>query len=218
MNRLELRLAVREDLQDEKTPYLWSDASINRWINEAQSEACRRSRLLVDSTSPMCTLVFNAGEALLKLNPSILFVKRAIVASDSRQLGKAMVRDLDSERPGWEDETGSPSAWVPDFQAGQIRLDRIPEEETTVRLTVIRAPKPLADDDAEPEIPERYHENMLHWVRFRAYSKQDADTMSDEAANKALALFEMEFGKRSSAIEETWNSANYDFSEYQGAF
>jgi hypothetical protein len=50
MNLKELRLAAREDLDDTAKPYLWSDAFLNNGANEAENEAARRARLIVDSS------------------------------------------------------------------------------------------------------------------------------------------------------------------------
>jgi hypothetical protein len=45
---------------------------------------------------------------------------------------------------------------------------------------------------------------LRHWIAYRAYLKPDEDTYRPDKAKEAMALFEQEFGPKSSAIDEAW--------------
>ena len=116
MNLKELRLAARIDLDDREAPYLWSDAELNDYANRAQNEACRRARLIQDSTTDAVTLLtLVAGEPTVDLDPRILFIRRAKLAGRTQPLGRISYKELDRRAGDWESETGEPRAYVPDF-------------------------------------------------------------------------------------------------------
>ena len=51
MNLAALIAQFRADADDSVSPYLWPDASVKRWLNEAVAEAALRARLLHESSS-----------------------------------------------------------------------------------------------------------------------------------------------------------------------
>jgi hypothetical protein len=56
-------------------------------------------------------------------------------------------------------------------------------------------------------------------VRYCAHSRTDTEDVYDlKKAQEQLALFEQEFGKRSSAIDETWIEREQQYDEYDGTF
>ena len=93
----ELICACRTDrLDDTVETYHWSKAELTRFLNDAQDEACRRARLLTDSSTPeICRIAVIAGTALYTLDPRIIFVRRAKLALRSKPLGFASYLDLD---------------------------------------------------------------------------------------------------------------------------
>ena len=74
----------------------------------------------------------------------------------------------------------------------------------------------MVDDQDIPEIFDRYHRSLRYWMMYRAYSKQDSQANDPKKAADALTLFEQEFGKKSSAIDETW--IEREQSEQDGTF
>jgi len=69
-----------------------------------------------------------------------------------------------------------------------------------------------------PEIAPRYHHGIVQWMLWRAFGKQDAQTNDPDRAAKALAAFEAEFGKKSSAIDETYINEQQLYDDYDGVF
>lgn len=217
----ELISACRTDrLDDAEVPYEWSDAEITRWLNDAQDEACRRARLLVDSSTPsICSIPVVAGTALYLLDPRVMFVRRASLASRGKALGFASYLDLDAECSGWEDREGTVELLVTDFETGKLRTYRIPTADDTMRLTVVRtAVYRMEQNSDEPEIAPRFHYALIEWASYRAFSKQDADTLDPEKAGRALAEFEREFGPKSPAIDEIYQAMRQPFDGLDGRF
>lgn len=76
----------------------------------------------------------------------------------------------------------------------------------------------LGGSTVNPEIPARYHPGLVHWMLARAFGKQDSETNDPEKAKQALAEFEVEFGKKSSAIDEKYIEDQYGYDGYDGVF
>lgn len=221
MKRGKLRELSRELLGDTKLPYLWSDIELNAHINEAEAEACRRARLLVDSsTAAICTITVTIDTAEFALDPRVVMVRRAKLASQTTPLVKKTMASLDEEAPGWQDDVASTPGYCY-FDAGSTNIGIYPKADTadTMKLTVVRVPLAEMNDDEDiPEIPERYHYSLLHWVLHRAYLKRDAETRDDKASLEALALFEAEFGKRRSAEVERFEMEHEGYDMDNGAY
>lgn len=215
-----MRAAARIRLGDRKASYLWADEELDAFANDAQNEACRRARLLIDSSTEEITLIsLSAGEATYPLDPRILFLRRVKMTGVSQKLRPVSYKDLDTHQPDWQDETGEPRHYVPDMDTDLFRPYPTPEVAGTVRLTVVRLPlAPMVDDGDVPEVKPHLHESLLDWVCHRAYSKQDADTQDDEKAAIYLARFELEFGKKSSAVDEEWINREHGFTPEEGVF
>lgn len=197
----------RQEVDDLSEPFLWSDDEAIDFANDAQQEACRRARLLVDSsTTAICQIAVTGGASgLLTLDARVIFVRKARFAS-SLPLKRMSMQDMEAYDPYWQDTTAStPTVFVPDLETGKLQLWPKPSASGTLLLTVVR--EPLADmdsDDDTPEIPARWQRSLRHWMVFRAYSKQDSQAADPKKAAAALALFEQEFGAKSGAIDETW--------------
>ena len=219
MNLRALIDLFRQEVDDLVEPYLWSDDEAFDYANDAQQEACRRARLLVDSsTTAICQIaVTTAGLGLLTLDPRVIFVRRARFAA-SLPLKRMNMQDMEAYDPYWQDTAAStPTVFIPDFETGKLQLWPKPSAAGTLLLTVVR--EPLADmdsDDDTPEIAARWHRSLRHWMVYRAYSKQDSEGADPKKAAAALALFEQEFGAKSSALDEAWIAREQY--EYDGTF
>jgi len=100
----------------------------------------------------------------------------------------------------WRASTGHPRFFIQD--QSRFQLAPIPTITGTVNLSVFRVPscnEVMEDEDDEPVIPAVWHPRLIDWALYRAYSKQDAETLDPTSADKALAMFEVSFGKRTDA-------------------
>jgi len=220
MKLRELIAIFRAEVDDVAEPYLWTEEDLIDYANDAENEACRRARLLIDSTTTaICQIALLANTASYALDERVIFVRRAKLASSSLPLNRASVRDLDDSAPGWDTHTGPVRSYLTDVDTGKLRLYRIPTVVNTLNLIVVRLPlTPMNDIDDAPEIHGRYQRNLRHWMKYRAYSKQDAETLDAKKAAEGMALFEQEFGKASTAIDEEWISREQGYDRYDGTF
>lgn len=214
---------------DVGSPPLWSNAVRLGFLNEAQLEACRRARLLVDGdTEDVCRITVEAGTQVYDVDPRVIFIRevRFVDAEDAEhRLQKVHAKDLEKHAPGWRNSeaTSVPVWWTP------YGNQKICIEKTTgagvLHLDVVREPLEdcrLAADPIEavaPEIPARYQHKLVDWMLYRALSMRDKEEKYDpKSAADHLALFEQEFGPRSSAIDETWIQRQHGYDEYEGLY
>lgn len=218
MNLKDIIGEARTMADDKVDGELWSDQEWIRWAAEAEREACRRARLLVDSTSDMLQLQLPAGVPLVKLDPRILFIRRARLEG-RRFLVRVSHHELDCRSVDWEDERGEPRGYVPDMDTAAFRPYPVPEEDMTVRLTVVRLPMKSLDGLGQvPEIAPHLHMSLVSWMLYRAYSKPDTETLNPKKAADHLAEFEREFGPKSSAIDEAWLQREHEYLPAEGNF
>lgn len=207
MTLAELIALFREQADDniaEDAAHLWPDAEIIGHLAEAEAEACIRAGLLVDEkTRGVAVLTVRSDQSWLNLDPTVLDVERAVLASTGQVLFSMTPDRLDRAWPGWESVTGTPDRYYLD--GARLRLIPRPTTADTLTLRVRRTPlSPLVADDltAEPEITSIYHRGLVDWALYRAYSKRDADTFNPTSAQQYLADFETRFGPRPSGYAQ----------------
>lgn len=220
MTLRELIDIFRREVDDDVEPYLWTEEELIEYANDAEAEACRRARLLIDaSTEAICQIAVVADTASYALDPRVIFVRRAKLAGSALPLARASVRDMDDAAPGWDTHTGTVRAYLSDVDTGRLRLYRTPTVDGVLHLIVVRLPlTEMVSLDDSPEIHVRYQRSLRHWMHYRAYSKKDAETKDDKLAAEGMALFEQEFGKKSSAIDEEWIAREQAYDCWDGTY
>ena len=230
MTLAEMFAIAREDLDDTATANpLYSDARLLFWANEAQMEACRRARLLVDATTAdICTINVEAGDQVVTVDPRVIFIRR--IKLGSHVFGKMCLSDLERIDPEWlGTDQGEPDVWVPDYETGKIAFNRPFDADGTLALVVVREPTTmaLADpnasptplDEVGPEISPRYHYGLFYWIKFRAQMQRDVEEKYDpEIAKTSLKEFEREFGATSSAQNEAFIHRRHGYDEFEGLY
>lgn len=214
MNLGELRTAARLRLDDTEQDYLWSDDELNSFINEAVNEACIRARLNIDSTTPdVAEVNVIADTSQYELHDSVFFIERAYLETTKRALSKTSFHELDLMDPAWQDNTGDPTHYIMDVDhfttdgalSNRLTLYPSPVKDEVLRLTTYRLPlEDMVLDADEPEIPRFHHSYLVDWACFRAYAKQDADTLSVDRALRFEQEFERRFGPRPEARRIEW--------------
>lgn len=69
------------------------------------------------------------------------------------------------------------------------------------------------------EVEDRHQDKLVDWMLYRALSMRDKEEKYDpKAAQDHLDVFESEFGKRSSAIDETWIARQHGYDQNEGLF
>lgn len=193
----DLRERFRIDYADDNEgvdgdDYLWSDNFFLRQLNRAETEAARRADLLYDTTSYSITLAEDDRDYALDAK----IIRVDLVIYDGRALEKTTERDLYEDSPSWTDNDGEPTKWF--VKNRTLYFDNAPssnEDGDTVTLKVYRLPlSTMSDDGDSPEIDDAYHEELLHWVCWRAFSRTDSDTYDKDMADYHFAEFERVFG------------------------
>lgn len=216
----ELRDNILHDRSDRvagTSDWLWSDATLVRYINEAQKRFARRGLVIRDGVTPdVCQIILGAGQNVYNLHPSILAVisaRRDGDNADLKRAGHAAFDTYSSPDPYYFDPAqidqlppGKPLAFSTDeYLAGDdydsmsvttLRLYPTPSAEyagTTLRLRVIRMPlEELVPTrlKAVPEIPQEHHMEMLDWAAYLALRIVDVDAGMPQRATEFRISFD----------------------------
>jgi hypothetical protein len=205
----EIEKLCRKEVSDEvgdDTSYRVKSWQMLAYANDAEDEACRRAKLLVDSTTAeVCNISLVSGTSVYALDPRIVFVKRAKVASRQVPLYKALYTDLDEREFGWEEKTGVVEAIVTGMETDKVRLYRIPSGADTLKMSVVRLPlNPMVNETSTPEINRRFHTMLVLWMKHRIFNNQDSELFDKNRADTHLALFEQVFGPQLPAGNEVF--------------
>lgn len=216
----ELRDNILYDRSDSTGPdpdQLWTDATLVRYINEAQRRFAVRGLVIRDSTTAeVVNVTLEEGVTEYTLHPSVLAVVSAKVANASADLARVghSLLSAYSTPSGdvWDMSqlatlpAGTPLAIATDEQVvedddgsiGVVSLRVFPEpsadaDGTVIKLRVLR--KPLDDLvvgnlSAVPEIPSDHHIEMLDWAAYLALRINDIDAGSMRRATEFANSFE----------------------------
>lgn len=209
MNLGEVRSACRTKIDDVARPYLWSDDLLNGWINDAVAEVCLRARSLQDSTSKFLKIPIRVGVNRYELDPSILVIKRAKLASYFMPLTMTTMAILDQKIPTWDDPkvTAIPQYGFTNKDYSDhltLYISPYPYQNDTLNLTVWRMPtecERLTEDEDDVPLPLHYHKDLEYWIEHKAFEQKDAETFDPDRSLKAMAIFTDRYGERPSAHE-----------------
>jgi hypothetical protein len=185
-------------------PYLFSDADITRWLNEAQTEAAIRRRLLRETTDPaMCEIDVTAGTADYTLHPDFVELSHHAFlldgATERTDLLLVTREWLDRNVARWRDmESDEPLYLVQD--ALNLRLVPTPSADGTLLLEGYRVPSAQMALSADtPEIAAIHHRHLVQWALYRGYGVPDKEVFDPKRAAQAEADFTRYFGPRPDA-------------------
>lgn len=198
----------RSDVDDRIEDYLFSDADVIGWLNEAEREAALRANLIFDATtSAVCEIAVTAGTNVYPMHSAIFVIERASFLADGADAEDAVVLDivgrleLNRLRPNWRTTEEAPSTLIVDDKTVQIGC--LPSENGTLSLEVYRAPlTPMVLGDGDPMSPEialEHHRHLVEWAKYRAFSRPDAEVFDPKRAEQAEAIFTRQFGPRPDA-------------------
>lgn len=214
----ELRVNILNDRSDRTggaSDYLWTDATLTRYINEAQRRFARKGLVIRDSkTSDCCEVTLVAGQSEYTLHPAVLAVVSARLSTEKVDLARGghaafgTYHQPDSYYfdPGQLSSLpdGKPLAFSTDetvdqddngsFGAVTLRVYPTPDAAYAgqkLKLRVVRLPlERLTASSQIPEIPEDHHLEMLDWAAYLALRIVDHDAGNPARANEFRASFE----------------------------
>jgi hypothetical protein len=210
MKRQDISDAFRTEADDNRTPPLFSDDEVETYINEAQEEACIRTKLIFDRTDEsICHIDINPSDLTYDISDKIHEIRFAQLVDADGAVSDLEIIDrdeLDRRRPDWRIETDKPTAIVHEDKT--IQIDCTADAAYTIQLEVYRLPKPLESEASVPEINAIHHRFLVDWVLYRAFSKPDADLYNPGKAQEAHDRFEKHFGERPDATMRKRDNAN----------
>ncbi len=215
-----LRGSILNDRTDRTagtSDYLWSDADLITYIDEAQRRFAVRGLVLRDGSTPEVTRVtLVEGQTEYALHQAVLAVisaKTSDATADLTRVGHGLLNAYRQPTETWIDPAsftagtpGAPLAYTTDetltygdnedLSAITLRIYPTPSADaagTVIRLRVVRKPlDPLTATNlsARPEIPEDHHIEMLDYAAYLALRIVDDDAGSPKRAAEFLALFD----------------------------
>jgi hypothetical protein len=201
MTPSELLSLFRSEVSDVAEPQLWSDEEFYAYLNEAQDLFVRLIGGIADRRSPMTKLTYKTGDQFKKYDDRILRIKGAF-DEQNRILG---IRNLDNfESRYLEDDygvnftnaalddgsTGSIRFLITDVEANEIQFYPLPDHDGFVRLYVYRRPlEEITGGSSVLEISAHHHLNLLNWVKYKAYMKQDVESFEGTRATEFRQAF-----------------------------
>lgn len=189
MTPQELFAAFREDVRDTMEPYLWTDAEVWRYMNDAQRMFCRRTGGIADSSSGLTMVPYKKDMRYVPYDPKILKI-RTIYDGIRRREVEMMNLEV-REMCRRSDAKGEISGVIVDTDMHQMQLYPLPVEDGWLELTVWRLPRMTlsAADDSQFEIDEHHVMHLLMWMKHLAYSKHDAETYDKTKAAEFQQAF-----------------------------
>ena len=185
MTTTELLALFRSEVFDLELPYLWSDALIYGYIDDAQKQFCRDTNGIADSRSFTITIV--PGTEWYTFDTKILKLRDAVVRGTGIPMPIISVEKMEETRMRFDGTVGSTRALISGLEEYTLRSWPVPNEAATIELRTFRLPETVDVGD-DLEIPEQHQRNILHWVKHRAYSVQDSETFDKGAADRYRKL------------------------------
>jgi hypothetical protein len=151
--------------------YRWDDASLIRWLNEAEQRFARATRCFVDDSSDFCTITTTADTAAYAVDARII---RPVIVTNSDNL-KLRPKTRGVQRVKTD---GAPMYW--EFQRKELILSPVPDDAYALTMTVERLPLVgLSAMDDEPEIADEYHIDLALYAAAQALYSPDVQSQSD---------------------------------------
>lgn len=196
MDFSEIENSVRITLDDNTTgDKLWSQAELLEYARDAENEAAERAGLILDNSSSFTDIAVNTSTALYTLSNTIVDVRSAVMALGTKELALTTEKVLDLSFDSWRSKTGTPRSYFVSA-TNEIRIYPKPIVADTLNMVVTRFPNTPMTVNGSPEIQARYHPGLLLWILYRAYMKNDSETLNVDKALDYKAQFEEFFGSK----------------------
>lgn len=191
MTAEDLLALFRVEMNDEADPYLWEDDLVYSYINDAQRWFCRLTDNIGDATTPEVTqITVQAGEDWYPMHPSILKIRACSRTDSGRDVEVLNREEMPARNMRFDGRSGPVQALVIGMEPHKARIWPLPNEDVTLELLVFRLPlQTISEANTTLEIDEQHHEALLHWVKHRAYSSQDAEAFDKTKAAEFEAKF-----------------------------
>ena len=189
MTTTDLLGTFRAEVYDTVLPYLWSDALILTYIDDAQKQFCRLTYGIEDSRSFSLTVPGDSLTEWFALDPTILKIRNAVDKATGLDVPFLPVEKMADFGLKFDGAVGKLQVLITGMDKGFVRAHPVPNVAMTVNLRVFRLPADVGSGD-DFEIDAQHLLPLLMWVKYKAYSIQDAETRDDKKAALNKAGFE----------------------------
>ena len=200
-NSQELYDAFRTDTDDLARPYLWTDDEVWRYADAAYRAFVRFTGGIADFTSNATKVDLSIGTDEYALDPSILRIMTANLASDGSEVKVINATDLPAVMSTTDyghlrsltvKNTDGPVRYLlMGMQQNLAKVLQIPVAVDTINLFVYRLPQVHITDGSHPlnDIAEDHHLYLLDGMKHLAYKKQDSETFNKTKSEDAEQSF-----------------------------
>lgn len=192
MDRDAMVAALREVLNDTSTSFnSWSDARLLSYLSEGQDKFCEETGYFRDASTHSLTL--ESGTANYAVPDRVIEVLD--IYNGATRLTKILYGS-DVVTEDWQQAT--PRYWRTDLDTGMITVYPTPGDDQdgdTLQLRVWRysvydlAGDGEGEEDAQPEIPSRFHLAPVEWAAYKALMHHDEETQDPVKAAEHLNTF-----------------------------
>ena len=172
MTRSDLRTRILEALGESTTaPIFWSSSQMNDLIDEAQ-EVLAEEAAQIKRTAYVPLKNGTTYYRLRAIDPNAMTPYRIYTRHNERRLTVATVMELFNRHQRWISVNSDPESWFP------ISWDMFgifPSPSTgggIMEINYLSWPRPLADDDDEPEFPQADHEGLVLYGVYEGLLKR----------------------------------------------
>jgi hypothetical protein len=186
MNTTELAALFRAEVFDLAEPYLWSDALVYSYIDEAQKQFCRDTYGIADARSFKVNVLAD-GTEWYSIDPRILKIRSTTDSVTGLPVPLIPIEKMAAHNMKFDGTVGPLRAFITGMEDNVLRAWPKPNLASTVELRTFRLPEDVAAGD-EFEIDPRHHRYLLHWVKALAYDVHDSEVFDPRAVEKNLGM------------------------------
>lgn len=183
----------REEMNDTEAPYLWSSSLLYAYMSEAQEMFCRKTEGIEDASTPsVCRVAIAPAADWYTLSPLITKIRGATRADTGAPIRVISAEKAPIEGVRFDGRPGPLRALVTGLERHRVRAWPMPNEALTIELQVFRLPLTEitgTDRSEQFEIDRQHHMSLLHWMKFRAYGKEDVETYDRRKAEEHETRF-----------------------------
>lgn len=184
MTTTELLAIFRQEMFDVELPYLWSDALVYTYIDDAQKQFCRDTYGIADARSFKINILAD-GTEWYKTDVRILKIRSIIRSDTGRDIPLVPVEKMDGDMR-FDGALGPVKALVSGLEKNVLRAWPKPNQAATLELRTFRLPTTVGTGD-DFEVDDQHVLPLLFWVKHKAYDVQDGETFDRNASDKFRA-------------------------------
>jgi len=194
MTVAELIAAYRQRVHDDTPPYFADDGRVIALLNQAQTQAALRGKLL-PHTALISVL---AGQETLALPDRLFELSSAHIGLNGqflRPLPLTGLEQVQRRKLMPRREPGRPRLGVHDPSQNHLAIYPAPADNAVLEVSGYRLPLvPLVALSDSPEIAAYQQADLVEWVAYSVLSSYDSQLYDPQAAEVALARFAAAFG------------------------